>query len=462
MKIIDKMKDEKLGSALLYNFTLGYGRPVEMDMYNYVLPFIFHDAFRDNILESKSFRDCVEKTHRENYHYIDEIKAAIKEDEALTSKSLGLALVNAWLSFELIDEKMCGTAIESEVMMLNEPYRLGEWFSHMTIEEMMEDLKIERERIVIMDTASVGDDMDLSPFDALGDVVVYQTVKPEEVPVLIKDASIVVVNKTVLNEAVLAQARKLRLICLFATGYDNVDIDYCSRAGIMVCNVRGYSSASVAMHTFSLLLYLYEKLPYYDHYVKSGRYSRDTSFTHFEKKFNELEGKTWGIVGLGDIGKRVASIAEAFGCHVIYYSTSGNHDDDRYERVDFDELLEQSDIISIHAPLNKNTYHLFDAVALKKMKKTAYLINVGRGGIIVEEDLAKALTENEIAGAGLDVLEHEPMEKNNLLLGIRNSMRLIITPHIAWASVESRKRCVEEVILNIESYIEGNSRNRVV
>lgn len=304
--------------------------------------------------------------------------------------------------------------------------------------------------------------MDLSPFDALGDVVVYQTVKPEEVPILIKDASIVVVNKTVLNEAVLSEARKLKLICLFATGYDNIDIDYCSRAGIMVSNVRGYSSASVAMHTFSLLLYLYEKLPYYDHYVKSGRYSRDVSFTHFEKKFNELEGKTWGIVGLGDIGKRVASIAEAFGCHVIYYSTSGNHDDDRYERVDFDDLLEQSDVISIHAPLNKNTYHLFDIEALKKMKKSAYLINVGRGGIIVEEDLAKALVDNEIAGAGLDVLEHEPMEKNNLLLGIRNSMRLIITPHIAWASVESRKRCVEEVILNIESYIEGNSRNRVV
>ncbi len=269
-------------------------------------------------------------------------------------------------------------------------------------------------------------------------------------------------NKTVLNEDNLKNARKLKLICLFATGYNNIDLNYCRRHGIMVANVKGYSTPSVAQHTFSLLFYLYEKLPFYDHYVKSGRYSRDTSFTHFEKYFNEIEGKTWGIVGLGDIGQRVATIATAFGANVIYYSTSGRHDDARYERVDFDTLLERSDVISIHAPLNKATYHLFDQTAFAKMKETAYLINVARGAIIVEEDLAKALVDGKIAGAGLDVLEQEPMAKNNPLLAIRNSMRLVITPHIAWASVESRTRCVEEVYLNIESFIEGKGRNIIV
>ena len=462
MKLFDQMKDEKLGSAILYNFTLGYGRPVEMDLYNYVLPFIFDETFRMNILDSADFRKCVEKSHRMDYHSIDRVKDAIRQDEALTSKSLGLALVNRWMTFELIDEKMRGTTIPGDVMMLNEPYRLGEWFSQMSIDEIMECLVIQRERIVILDTESVGDDVDLTPFDQLGDVVVYPTSKKEEVVTLIKDATIVIVNKTVLDREVLSACKKLKLICLFATGYDNVDLKYCKENDIHVSNVRGYSAPSVAMHTFSLLLYLYEKLPYYDHFVKSGRYSRESSFTHFEKRFNELEGKVWGVVGLGDIGKRVASIAAAFGCHVIYYSTSGNHDDPAFERVDYETLLKESDVISIHAPLNQNTYHLFNYESFKKMKKSAYIINVGRGGIIDENDLAKAILDDEIAGAGLDVLEQEPMARNNPLLGIRNSMRLIVTPHIAWASVESRRRCVEEVVLNVESFVEGQIRNQVV
>lgn len=461
MRMIDKMKDEKLGSAILYNFTLGYGKAVPMEVYNYVLPFIFHDAFRANVLQATSFRNCIELCYKEDYHCLEDFKNAIVQDEMVTSKSLGLALVNRWLSFSLVDEKMSGEAHESTVMMLNEPYRLGEWFKDMSIEDIMECLVIERERIVILETNSIGQDMDLSKYDQLGDVSVYPEVRAEEVPILIQDATIVVVNKTVLNEDNLRNAKKLKLICLFATGYNNIDINYCRRHGIMVANVRGYSTPSVAQHTFSLLFYLYEKLPFYDHYVKSGRYSRDISFTYFEKHFNEIEGKTWGIVGLGDIGQRVATIASAFGANVIYYSTTGKHDDERYERVDFDTLLERSDIISIHAPLNNATHHLFDKNAFAKMKETAYLINVARGAIIVEEDLANAIVNNEIAGAGLDVLEQEPMAKNNPLLAIRNSMRLIITPHIGWASVESRERCVEEVYLNIESFIHGKGRNLI-
>lgn len=461
MKIIDQMKDEKLGSAILYNFTLGYGKAVPMELYNYVLPFIFHDGFRGNVMRAATFRHCIELCYQEDYHCLDAFKNAIVQDEALTSKALGLALVNRWLSFSLVDEKMCGSAHESTVMMLNEPYRLGEWFQNMSIEEIMECLVIERERIVILETQSIGSDMDLSSFDALGDVSAYPQVREEEIPTLIADATILVVNKTVLDESVLSYAKKLKLICLFATGYNNIDLNYCRRHHIMVSNVRGYATGSVAQHTFSLLFYLYEKLPFYDHYVKSGRYSRDDSFTYFEKHFNELEGKTWGIVGLGDIGQRVAAIATAFGARVLYYSTTGKHDDTRYERVDFETLLTESDVVSIHAPLTKATYHLFDRAAFQKMKNTAYLINVARGAIIVEEDLAQAIIDNEIAGAGLDVLEKEPMAANNVLLSIRNSMRLIITPHIGWASVEARKRCVDEVYLNIESFIHGKGRNLI-
>lgn len=461
MKMIDGMKDEKLGSAILYNFTLGYGKAVPMDLYNYVLPFLFNDSFRGHVLHADSFLDCIKMCYREDYHCIDAFKDAIVQDEAMTSRALGLALVNQWLNFSFIDEKMCGTANESTVMMLNEPYRLGEWFKEMTIEEIMDCLVIEREKIVILETDSIGQDMDLSKYDQLGEVNAYPKVSPEEIPTLIKDATIVVVNKTVLNEDNLKYAKKLKLICLFATGYNNIDLQYCRRHGIMVSNVRGYSTPSVAQHTFAIFFYLYEKLPYYDHFVKSGRYSREDSFTYFEKHFNELEGKTWGIVGLGDIGRRVATIAEAFGARVIYYSTTQKHDDDHFERVSFEELLKEADVISIHAPLTKNTYHLFDANAFKQMKNEAYLINVARGAIIVEEDLAEALVNDEIAGAALDVLEEEPMTKNNVLLGIRNSMRLIITPHIGWASVESRTRCVEEVYLNIESFIAGKGRNLV-
>lgn len=462
MRIIEKMKDERLGSAVLYNFTLGYGKPVPMDVYNYVLPFIFHDMFRDKILIANNFDACVQMCYRENYHCLDEFKNAIKQDEMMTSKALGLALVSRWMTFENIDDKMYGVCLESQVLLLNEAFILGQWFSNMSIDDIMNSLEIEREQIVILETSSIGDDMDLTAYDALGDVIAYPTVEKEDLPILIKDATILVINKTVLDADLLRHAKKLKLICLFATGYNNVDIEYCKDAGILVSNVRGYSTPSVAQHTFALLLYLYEKLPYYDHYVKSGRYSRDENFTYFEKYFNEIEGKTWGIVGLGDIGRRVASIAQAFGADIIYYSTSGNHDDPMYERVDFDTLLKRSDIISVHAPLNDNTYHLFDYEAFSKMKETAYFINVGRGAIIVEEDLVRAINEDLIAGAGLDVMEVEPLPKNNPLLGVRNSMRLIITPHIAWASVESRTRCVNEVYENIRSFIhDGKGRNLV-
>ena len=218
-------------------------------------------------------------------------------------------------------------------------------------------------------------------------------------------------------------------------------------------NVAGYSTEAVAQHTFALLFYLFEHLSYYDDYVKKENYVNDRLFTHFEKKFWELNGKTWGIIGLGAIGARVAEIATCFGANVIYYSTSGRNHSDTYKEVDFNTLLTTSDIVSIHAPLDENTLHLIDAEALKKMKSTSILINVGRGPIIVEKDLAEALNNGVIAGAGLDVLDIEPMTEENPLRLIKDSEKLIITPHIAWAAVEARTRLMQIIEKQVEEFL---------
>ena len=210
-----------------------------------------------------------------------------------------------------------------------------------------------------------------------------------------------------------------------------------------------------------LLFYVYEKLAYYDRFVKSGTYAKSDVFSHFAKPFHELDGKVYGIIGMGAIGEKVAEIAETFGCKVIYYSTSGKHDHPKYQRVTWDEFLEQADIVSIHAPLTPVTEKLVDAKALRKMKNTAVLLNLGRGPIVDQKALAEALQNDEIAAAGLDVLEKEPMEEGDPLLNIQDSSKLIITPHIAWATCEARKRCADEVCENVRCYLQGISRNVV-
>ena len=202
-----------------------------------------------------------------------------------------------------------------------------------------------------------------------------------------------------------------------------------------------------------MIFYLFEKLAYYDSYVKEDRYIYDKMFTHFAEGFHEMSGKTWGIIGLGNIGRRVADVAKAFGCNVQYFSTSGKNNNKDYKQVGLDELISSSDIVSIHAPLDDNTLHLIDKNALSKMKKSAFLINVGRGPIIVEEDLAWALDNNVIAGAGLDVLDVEPMSENNPLRNIKDSKKLIITPHIAWASIEARRRLMDIIYGQIEEFL---------
>lgn len=307
-------------------------------------------------------------------------------------------------------------------------------------------------KIVFLDAKTIGEDIDLSGFDELGEVVKYGFSTAEQARERSKDADVLVLNKVQVNEQTIGAAKHLKLVCVTATGTNNLDKEYLAKQGIEWRNVAGYSTESVAQHTFAMLFYLLEKLPYYDNYVKSEKYVNDVSFTHFAKAFHELSGKTYGIIGLGNIGRRVADIAKAFGCHVIYYSTSGRNSQPGYERVSFDELLERSDIVSIHAPLDENTLGLMNQKAFAKMKSSAILLNVGRGPIINEADLAEALNNRMIAAAGLDVLSVEPMQPENPLRGIKDSERLLITPHIAWAGVEARMRLMDIILNQIKEF----------
>lgn len=316
-------------------------------------------------------------------------------------------------------------------------------------------------KVVFLETDTLGNDVDLSIFNEFGEVTKYNKSEPDKDFLRAADADIIIVNKIPMNEATLYKADHLKLICITGTGTNIVDFAYTSKRNIAVTNVRGYSTNSVVQHTFALLFYVYEKLNYYDTFVKSGEYARSDIFSCFDVKFNELYGKTWGIIGLGEIGRGVAKIAQAFGCRIIYYSTSGKNTTTDYQQVDFDTLLMSSDIISIHAPLNAKTENLIDENALSKMKSTAVLLNLGRGPIINEDALTQALEKDQIAGAGLDVIKIEPMLPDNPLLRIKDSKKLIITPHIAWATVEARKRCVEEVYQNIKAFLCGEERNIV-
>ncbi len=317
-------------------------------------------------------------------------------------------------------------------------------------------------KIVFLDAKTVGNDVDLSIFNQFGDFISYETTPPDKTIERVKDADIVITNKVVIDKNVIDNAKNLKLICEAATGYNNININYAKEKGVQVRNVAGYSTESVVQHTFAMLFYLLEHLKYYDEYVKSGEYAKSDIFTHIGKPFWEINDKIWGIIGLGTIGRRVAQVAESFGAKVIYSSTSGIDRQEKYKKVSLDELLKTSDIISIHAPLNEKTRGLIKYDQLRLMKKSAILLNLGRGGIVDEDDLARALDENLIAGAGLDVLEKEPINEDSPLLKIKNKERLFITPHIAWTSIEARQKLINEIAENIKAFLEGRDRNRIV
>ena len=316
-------------------------------------------------------------------------------------------------------------------------------------------------KIVILERNSVGTDVEVSCFEKFGEVICYDNTVERQVAERIGDADIIIGNKAPLNESTLKDAANVKLICLFSTGYDCVDIDYCRGRNIKVDNVVDYCTDAVSQHTFAMLFYLLEHLRHYDDYVKNGTYGAQDRFSNFDLPFVELKDKIWGIVGMGHIGRKVAGIAQAFGCHVIFYSASGKSSCTEYERVDLDTLLRTSDFLSLHCPLSERTRGLIDKNALQKMKQTAILLNVARGPVINNADLYWALQNEEIKAAGLDVLEKEPIGSDNLLGRIQDSNRLLITPHMAWAATEARIRIVEEVFQNIEAYLNGKDRNIV-
>lgn len=307
-------------------------------------------------------------------------------------------------------------------------------------------------QIVFLDTKTVGDTDNLKELNELGDVTFYPMTTSEQTAERIKKADVIITNKVVLDGPLIRSASHLKLICIAATGMNNVDLEAADNLGIPVVNVSGYAANSVAQVTFAMILHLLQEVPYYDHYVKSGEYSKSDMFTNHDRPFWELHGKRFGIIGMGTIGRKVATVAEAFGCEVVYFSTSGKNSGQPFLQLSLRELLKTSDIVSIHAPLNQNTEGLIGYEEISKMKNHALLINTGRGGIIIESDLARALDEDLIAGAALDVFETEPISPDNPLLKIRKRDRLVVVPHIAWASIEARSQLINGVIENIKSF----------
>lgn len=303
-------------------------------------------------------------------------------------------------------------------------------------------------KIVLLDTLTFGN-TDLSAFDALGEVTLFEKTSPAQTLERVVDADVIVTNKVVITKEHMLKAKNLKLICVAATGTNNIDLDGAKECKIEVKNVAGYSTDSVIQHTFSMLFYLLEHSRYYDEVVKDKTYSKSGIFTDVSQPFFEVKGKKWGIIGLGAIGRGVANVAQVFGAEVLYYSTSGVNRNEDFQRTTLDALLKECDIITIHAPLNEKTQNLLDYEKLSLCKEGAIVLNLGRGGIINEEAVARIIDERELF-FGLDVLEKEPIPEDHPLLSVKNSDRVYITPHIAWTSVEARDKLILGVVKNIQ------------
>ena len=313
-------------------------------------------------------------------------------------------------------------------------------------------------KIVLTDAKTVFDELVTpAPLRELGEVVEHGLLPYDDVAAKIADADVVVVNKTILDSYTLRLAKNLKYIGLFATGYNNIDIKYCREHGITVCNAGSYSTNAVAQHTFALILEAFNKTSGYNRYVKDGMWKRSPTFSPFVYPLNELAGKTIGIVGLGAIGTAVAKIANAFEMRVIGCNRSEKHVEG-VENVSFDDLLRQSDIVTVHCPLNADSKEIFNRDAFAKMKPSALFVNTARGGVVSEPDLYFALQNNLIGGAALDTLCVEPMEEDCILMNAKNC---IITPHIAWAPVETRQRLIDIVVNNIRNFYSGSPTNVV-
>jgi len=306
-------------------------------------------------------------------------------------------------------------------------------------------------KIVILDRATLGADINIDIFKEFGELVSYDKTNANETKQRVKDADIVITNKVVLRKEQIDDSA-IKLICITATGTDNVDLEYAKSNNIEVKNVADYSTSSVVQVAFAMIFYFVQKLNYYKTFIEDGKWEKAPAFTNLHEIFFELDNKRVGVIGLGDIGANLAKKAEAFDCEVVYYSTSGKNNNSTYKRVELDELLETSDIISIHSPLNDNTRNLLKYENMKKIKEGAILLNLGRGGIINEDDLAKIIDEKEIY-CGIDVFAKEPVESTNALLKVKNKDRLLLTPHIGWGSSEARNRLMKKVAQNIKDFL---------
>ena len=314
-------------------------------------------------------------------------------------------------------------------------------------------------KIAVLDVSAIGDDLDMNEFfGRFGEVSAYKNTSPEEFEKRCADADIIVQNKYRLDRKSLEKASSLKLVCEAATGFDNIDISFCRSRGIAVSNVPGYSTDCVAQLTVTMALNLLTHIPEYTSYVSEGAYTRSGIPNRLTPRFNELSGKTWGIVGLGNIGKKVAHIAKAFGCRVIACKRTP---ESGYECVDIDTLCREADIISLHTPLNETTKGLIGAAELAKMKKTAILINVARGAVTDEAAVASAVLEGRIAGLGCDVYSAEPFPENHPFTSLLGFPNVCLTPHIAWGAYETRVRLMKEIAENISAFLAGEKRNRI-
>ena len=313
-------------------------------------------------------------------------------------------------------------------------------------------------KIVVLDRNSLGTDTPLDGLKRFGEVIIYDKTSPEELNARISDADVIILNKVKITRSAFEASTSLKLICIFATGFDNVDLVAAREHGVGVCNVPGYSTDSVALFTLSNVLALYTHLREYNDFVISGEYSRGGVPNKLTPVYHEISGKTWGIVGLGNIGKAVARVAEALGARVIANKRTPVSD---FECVDIDTLCKESDIITIHCPLNDESRGLINAERIALMKNDVVIVNEARGAVVNEYDIAEAIKKGMIGAFGSDVYSIEPFGEDHPFYEIKDYKNVMLTPHAAWGAYESRLRCINVICSNIESYLNGERKNRV-
>lgn len=313
-------------------------------------------------------------------------------------------------------------------------------------------------KLVILDAATLGEGLDFSALERFGEVVLYDNTPADKVAERLRYADIAIINKIKIYADTLENAAQLKLICVFATGYDNIDLAACRAHDVAVCNVKGYSTHSVAQLTVLMALTLMEKIDAYTGFVKNGSYTKSGIANKLTPINHELYGKTWGVVGAGAIGGQVAKVAEAFGCKVLAYKRTPTEE---FDCVSLEELLRRSDIISLHTPLNDGTRRLIGEHELSMMKSDAILINVARGAVTDENAVANAVLAGKIGGFATDVYSVEPFPADHPMAKLLHCNNVMLTPHMAWGALEARIRCLDEIVMNIEAYLRGEKRNRV-